>query len=54
MAASTNKKSILIGARALENKKRCFTNNENVKLVKLFPLLNFLLLFFTSSKSCCN
>ena len=45
MAASTNKKSILIGTRSLQNRKIC--------LVKLFPQLNYLLIFFTSSECCC-
>ena len=52
MAAPTNKKSILIGTRSIQNSKRCFVNNENVKLVKLFPLLNYFLLLFLSGKSC--
>ena len=54
MAASTNKKSFLIGTRSLQYRKRRFVNNENVKSIKLFPLLNYLLLFCTSSKGCCN
>ena len=52
MAASTNKKSIRIETRSFQNRKRCLVNNENAKSVKLFPQLNYLLLFFTSSECC--
>ena len=54
MDASTNKRSFLIGTRSLQNRKRCLVNNENAKSVKLFPRLNYWLLFFTSSECCCN
>ena len=54
MAASTNKKSILIRTRSQQNRKTCFVNKENAKSVKLFHVLNHLFFFFTSSKCYCD
>ena len=50
MAAPTNKKSILIGTRSIQNSKRCFVNNENVKLVKAV-VIKLIKPFFVK---CCN
>ena len=54
MAASTNKKSILIRTRSLQKQKEMLRKQQKRKIGKTILSIKLFFLLFTSSKCCCN